>query len=149
MLAFFCSKHSKCTDTYEKIDEAALWDLLLFLSIFNLLGCTLRPRNTFKGGFLWQIEYETNDLKLNWQKKKRLFLICFTLYPWGTLIWKILGILSLKPRRYKAVWKENTTCLLLSDITEKSSSNAFFFLYTPFLRRLHRDHMCVNAIFFH
>jgi hypothetical protein len=22
------SKHSKCTDTYEKIDEAALWDLL-------------------------------------------------------------------------------------------------------------------------
>ena len=41
--SFFCSKHSKCTDTYEKIDEAALWDLLLFLSIFNLLGCTLRP----------------------------------------------------------------------------------------------------------
>jgi len=24
------SKHSKCTDTYEKIDEAALWDMLLF-----------------------------------------------------------------------------------------------------------------------
>ncbi len=37
-------------DTYEKIDEAALWDLLLFLSIFNLLGRALRPRNTFKGG---------------------------------------------------------------------------------------------------
>lgn len=44
------SKHSKCTDTYEKIDEAALWDLLLFLSIFSLLGRTLRPRNTPKGG---------------------------------------------------------------------------------------------------
>ena len=29
------SKHSKCTDTYEKIDEAALWDLLLFLSILG------------------------------------------------------------------------------------------------------------------
>ncbi|KAF1174478.1 hypothetical protein B8V24_07425 [Streptococcus agalactiae] len=43
------SKHSKCTDTYEKIDEAALWNLLLFLSIFNLLGRTLRPRNTHKG----------------------------------------------------------------------------------------------------
>ena len=25
------SKYSKCTDTYEKIDEAALRDLLLFL----------------------------------------------------------------------------------------------------------------------
>lgn len=49
MLAIFCSKHSKCTDTYEKIDEAALWDLFLFLSIFNLLGYTLTPRNTFKG----------------------------------------------------------------------------------------------------
>ncbi len=24
MLAIFCSKHSKCTDTYGKIDEAAL-----------------------------------------------------------------------------------------------------------------------------
>ena len=57
------SKHSKCTDTYEKIDEAALWDLLLFLSIFNLLGCTLRPRNTFKGGL--PIEYEMKGLKLN------------------------------------------------------------------------------------
>ncbi|EJV01142.1 hypothetical protein HMPREF1330_00200 [Enterococcus faecalis ERV129] len=33
-----------------KIDEAALGDLLLFLSIFSLLGRTLRPRNTFKGG---------------------------------------------------------------------------------------------------
>ena len=60
------SKHSKCTDTYEKIDEAALWDMLLFLSIFNLLGYTLRPRNTFKEGFyLWQIEYEMKDWKLN------------------------------------------------------------------------------------
>lgn len=44
------SKHSKCTDTYGKIDEAALWDLLLFFINFNLLGRTLRPRNTFKGG---------------------------------------------------------------------------------------------------
>ena len=50
MLVFFCSKHSKCTDTYGKIDEAALRDLLLFLSIFSLLGRTLRPRNTPKGG---------------------------------------------------------------------------------------------------
>ena len=33
-----------------KIDEAALGDLLLFLSIFSLLGRTLRPRNTPKGG---------------------------------------------------------------------------------------------------
>lgn len=24
-----------------------------FLSIFNLLGCTLRPQNTFKGGFTY------------------------------------------------------------------------------------------------
>ena len=39
------SKHSKCTDTYGKIDESPLWDLLLFLSIFSLLGRTLRPRN--------------------------------------------------------------------------------------------------------
>lgn len=38
------SKHSKCTDTYGKIDESPLWDLLLFLSIFSLLGRTLRPR---------------------------------------------------------------------------------------------------------
>ena len=53
MLEFFCSKHSKCTDTYEKIDEAALGDLLLFLSIFNLLGRTLRPRNTSKGGITY------------------------------------------------------------------------------------------------
>ena len=49
----FLSKHSKCADTYKKIDEAALWDLLLFLSIFNLLGCTLRPRNTLKGGTIY------------------------------------------------------------------------------------------------
>lgn len=27
--------------------------LLLFLSIFNLLGCALRPRNTFKDGFTY------------------------------------------------------------------------------------------------
>ena len=37
-------------DTYGKIDEAPFWDLLLFLSIFSLLGRTLRPRNTPKGG---------------------------------------------------------------------------------------------------
>ncbi|PWT23878.1 hypothetical protein CUZ32_03160 [Streptococcus agalactiae] len=43
--SFLCSNHSKCTDTYEKIDEAAPLESLLFLSIFNLLGCTLRPRN--------------------------------------------------------------------------------------------------------
>ena len=44
------SKHCKCTDTYGKIDESILWDLLLFLSIFSLLGRTLRPRNTPEEG---------------------------------------------------------------------------------------------------
>ncbi len=47
------SKHNKCTDIYEKIDEATLWDMLLFLSVFNLLGYTLRPQNTFKEGFTY------------------------------------------------------------------------------------------------
>ena len=51
--SFFCSKHSKCTDTYGKIDEAVLRDLLLFLSIFSLLGRTLIPRKSYKGGNIY------------------------------------------------------------------------------------------------
>ena len=68
------SKHSKCTDTYEKNDEAALWDLLLFLSIFNLLGCTLRPRNTFKGGLpiANRIRNERLEIKLTEEEKALL-----------------------------------------------------------------------------
>ena len=68
------SKHSKCTDTYEKIDEAALWDMLLFLSIFNLLGYTLRPRNTFKGGLpiANRIRNERLEIKLT-EEEKALF----------------------------------------------------------------------------
>ena len=68
------SKHSKCTDTYEKNDEAALWDLLLFLSIFNLLGCTLRPRYTFKGGLpiANRIRNERLEIKLT-EEEKALF----------------------------------------------------------------------------
>ncbi len=68
------SKHSKCTDTYEKNDEAALWDLLLFLSIFNLLGCTLRPRNTFKGvlPIANRIRNERLEIKLT-EEEKALF----------------------------------------------------------------------------
>jgi hypothetical protein len=42
--SFFCSKHSLWIAKGGKIDEAALWELLLFLSIFDLLGSTLRPR---------------------------------------------------------------------------------------------------------
>ena len=73
--SFFCSKHSKCTDTYEKIDEAALWDLLLFLSIFNLLGCTLRPRKSYKGGNIPmanRIRNERLEIKLT-KEEKALF----------------------------------------------------------------------------
>ncbi len=45
----FNSKHSKCTDTYEKINGADLYGMLHFL-IFTLLGRTLRPRNIFYKG---------------------------------------------------------------------------------------------------
>lgn len=65
-----------------------------------------------------------------------LRLICPILYPCGTLIWKASGVLALNPRIYKAVWKENTTCSLLSNIAAKSSlrhlfSYRFHFLPTP------------------
>lgn len=88
------------------------------------------------------------EIKLT-EEEKTLFDMLYIISLRYTDMKDIRYSVIIKPRRYKAVWKENTTCLLLSDITEKSSSNAFFFLYTPFLRRLHRDHMCVNAAFFH
>ena len=43
----FNSKHSKCTDTYEKINGADLYGMLQF---FTLLERTLRPRNIFYKG---------------------------------------------------------------------------------------------------
>ena len=73
--SFFCSKHSKCKDTYGKIDEAALWELLLFLSIFSLLGRrTLRLRNNLKEKLPManRIRNERLEIKLT-EEEKALF----------------------------------------------------------------------------
>lgn len=67
------SKHSKCTDTYEKMMRQP-FGICFFLSIFNLLGCTLRPRNTFKGGLpiANRIRNERLEIKLT-EEEKALF----------------------------------------------------------------------------
>lgn len=72
--ACFCSKHSKCVHTYGKIDEADLSVLLLFLSIFYLLGRTLRPQITTKGDIAMANRQRNIQLKicLN-EKEKELF----------------------------------------------------------------------------
>lgn len=49
--SFVVSTVSVRTLTKKLIKQSS--GVCFFLSIFNLLGCTLRPRNTFKGGFTY------------------------------------------------------------------------------------------------
>ena len=66
------SKHSKCTDTYEKMMRQPFG--ICFFINFNLLGCTLRPRNTFKGGLpiANRIRNERLEIKLTEEEKALL-----------------------------------------------------------------------------
>lgn len=105
------SKHSKCTDTYEKIDEAALWDMLLFLSIFNLLGYTpdCVKTQSLVGDSVPKPLGKGRILKKE-QKKKRYARIAW-INGWIPMIW--MALLRLKARKASAI-SPSTFCLPFS-----------------------------------